>query len=100
METVLSQTRGSNFDPIEPAKLLGEGQATRLWSLIVARPRTYDSLLDPASWAKSADKLNPFDLVRCRASDGSFDALLTVTMKTGSGVRMEFFAGRRPGEHA
>ena len=100
METVLSQTRGSNFDPIEPGKLLGEGQATRLWSLIVARPRTYESLLEPASWVRSADKLHIHDLVRCRASDGSFDVLLTVAMKTGSGVRMEYFAGRRPGEHA
>lgn len=87
------------FDPIEPARLLGEGQATRLWSLIVQRPRTYDSLLEPASWAKSAAKLNLHDLVRCRASDGSYDVLLTVAMKTGSGVRMEFFAGRKPGEN-
>ena len=99
MEARLSITRGSNFDPIEPGKLLGEGQATRLWSYIVPRPRTYDSLLEPVSWARSAAKLSLHDLVRCRASDGSFDVMLTVAMKTGSGVRMEFFAGRRPGEH-
>lgn len=93
----LTSTR-STLDPIEPAKLAAEGTVTRLWFYLAPKSHRYDALFEPALWAKCASKLNNYDLVRCRASDGSYDVLLTVTLKTSSGVRMECFTGRVPKE--
>jgi hypothetical protein len=50
---------------------------------------TYADLFRPDYWADDHSRLNPNDLVRVVADDGSFDVMLTVTAKSATGVVME-----------
>lgn len=94
--TATARNTFGGVTPIEPTQLAPEGSTTRLWFLLVPTSRSYASLLEPTAWSKTAPKLNLHDVVRCRAADRSFDVLLTVGMKTGTGVVMEYLAGRKP----
>lgn len=75
--------------------LTSDGVKARIWFALVPASLPYDALLVPSTWAKCA-KVSTHDLVRCRASDGSYDVLLVATMRATGGVLMEFFAGRPP----
>lgn len=82
-------------DSIDDAALTTEGTKARTWFAIIPASCSYASLFEPATWARCA-KINTFDMVRCRAVDGSFDVLLVAAMRATGGVKMEFFAGRPP----
>jgi hypothetical protein len=51
----------------------------------------FEALFNPIFWAHHAKRLNPLDLIRVRAEDGSFDCYITVAEKTQGGAIMELW---------
>ena len=82
-------------DAIDERTLSPDGAVARMWFALVSATRPYDQLFDPATWARCG-KISVYDMVRCRAVDGSYDVILVAALRASGGVKMEFMTGRPP----
>lgn len=60
-------------------------------------PVSWANLFEPSFWRDHAKTLHEGDVIRVRASDGSFDCEITVAHKFEGGILMESYPNPRPG---
>ena len=92
---MMAINRFNGTDAIDERTLSPEGAVARMWFALVSATRPYEHLFEPATWVLCG-KISIYDMVRCRAVDGSYDVILVVTLRVSGGMKMEFFAGRPP----